>query len=62
MIAKFLGCKGSHRSKSQEALSAVIVKEGKGRNPGDPLRMETVWEEASRKTVISPSVNGFKLN
>lgn len=41
-----IGCKGSHKPKSQEALSAEVVKAGKGRNPGDPLKMDTLWEEA----------------
>jgi len=62
LIAKLLGCKGSHKTKSQEALSAEVVKAGKGRNPGDPSKMETECEEALRKPVLGPPWNAFKLD
>lgn len=43
-------------------MSVEVVKAGKGRNPGDPLKMETVWEEALRRPVLGSPGDGFKLN
>lgn len=60
LIAKFLGCKGSHKLRSPEILSAEVVGAEKGRNPGDPLKVKTVWEEALRKSELGPPGNRFK--